>query len=60
TVPYLTAVAFDKKLKVLKVDSTLKSYEGAKHGFFNKDPYFTETLNDLDEFLVGLGWLSAQ
>ena len=35
-------------------------YEGAGHGFFNKDPYFTATLIETDKFLTSLGWLTGE
>jgi len=39
-------------------------YEGQGHGFFNYDrngsEYYKLTLEEMDKFLVGLGWLNAK
>ena len=34
-------------------------YPGAGHGFFNKEPYMSQTLAEADKFLTSLGWLTA-
>jgi acetyl esterase/lipase len=34
-------------------------YPGAGHGFFNKDPHKSQTIEESDKFLVSLGWLKA-
>lgn len=33
-------------------------YPGAGHGFFNKEPFRSQTLETADKFLVSLGWLA--
>lgn len=35
-------------------------YPKAGHGFFNKEPYFTETLIATDKFLASLGWIKGE
>lgn len=35
-------------------------YEGQGHSFFNRQPYQSRTLAEVDQFLVGLGWLDAK
>jgi dienelactone hydrolase len=44
-------------LKAKGVPVDLKTYEGAGHGFFNREPYFSQSTGQLDAFLVDLGWL---
>ncbi len=57
TVPYESAVLFHKQLKAKGISSTLKTYKSAGHGFFNREPYRTQTNAALEQFLKGLGWL---
>ena len=43
--------------------SELHLYEGAPHGFFNKnrsERWFAETMEHMDAFLVSLGWMDAR
>jgi len=37
----------------------LHLYDGAGHGFFNRDPWFKQTLYRADEFLASLGYLAG-
>jgi acetyl esterase/lipase len=57
TVPYGTAVLFEMHLKAKGVPVDLKTYQGAGHGFFNREPDFSQSTGQLDAFLVDLGWL---
>ena len=57
TVPYESALIFSQQLKENGVSVDLKTYQGAGHGFFNREPYFSQTIKELDQFLVSLGWL---
>ncbi len=34
-------------------------YPGGGHGFFNKEPHFSETLVETDKFLASLGWING-
>ncbi|MGC6455070.1 MAG: alpha/beta hydrolase [Coraliomargaritaceae bacterium] len=57
TVPYESTLLFSWQLKANGVSHTLKTYENAGHGFFNREPYYSQTTEQLDQFLVSLGWL---
>ena len=52
---------FCDKLTRLAEDCTLIGYEQAEHGFFNKgvenDRWYRPTVEQMDGFLVGLGYL---
>ena len=56
-VPYESAKLFASHLRKNGVFVDLKTYEGAGHGFFNREPYFSQTAKELEAFLLGLGWL---
>lgn len=63
-VPYATAEAFTEKMQSVGVTCVLHGYEGEGHGFFNAgrksesgQPALPKTLEQLDAFLVELGWL---
>jgi acetyl esterase/lipase len=68
TVPYVTAEAFAEKMKAAGVTCVLHGYEGEGHGFFNagrhskagKASACSQTMEQLDAFLVNLGWLKKQ
>ena len=57
TVPYESAELFASQLRKNGVFVDLKTYEGAGHGFFNREPYFSQSAKELEAFLLGLGWL---
>ncbi len=57
TVPYGTALLFSMQMKAKGAPVDLKTYKGAGHGFFNREPYLSQTMDQLDAFLVKLGWL---
>jgi acetyl esterase/lipase len=57
TVPYDSAILFASQLRKKGVSVDIKTYEGAGHGFFNREPYFSQTVKELDAFLLNLGWL---
>jgi acetyl esterase/lipase len=57
TVPYDSAILFASQLRKKGVYVDFKTYEGAGHGFFNREPYFSQTVKELDAFLLNLGWL---
>ncbi|MGC4006093.1 MAG: alpha/beta hydrolase [Pirellulales bacterium] len=59
TVPYRTVEAFAAEMKKHGARCDLIGYEGAGHGFFNRDKY-DDTLNAADAFLVSLDYLPAQ
>ena len=57
TVSYKSAVLFARQLRKQGVFVDLETYEGAGHGFFNREPYFSQTAEELEAFLLSLGWL---
>lgn len=67
TVSFASAEVFAKRMKEAGVKCVLNGYEGAGHGFFNYGrksegesvSAYEQTLGQLDDFLVKLGWLSA-
>ena len=56
-VPYDSAKLFASQLRKNGVFVDLMTYEGAGHGFFNREPYFSQTAEELEAFLLNLGWL---
>jgi len=56
-VPYDSAILFASHLRKKGVYVDFKTYEEAGHGFFNREPYFSQTAKELDAFLLKLGWL---
>ena len=63
-VPYITAVLFDKEMKLQGSRCELNGYEGAGHGFFNYgrnvNKFYPDTMDRLDAFLVSLKFLSPR
>lgn len=51
-VPFEQSVAFKERLEQAGIRAELYTAEGAAHGFFNRDPFFTPTLKRLEEFLL--------
>ena len=58
-VPADTAVAYCDRIASLGGDCEIVLYGGAPHGFFNREPYFDRTLEQMLGFLGRLGWLGA-
>ena len=56
-VPYDSAKLFASQLRKNGVFVDLLTYNGAGHGFFNREPYFSQTAEELEAFLLNLGWL---
>jgi len=52
-----TAEAFCALLKGNGDQCNLVQYEGAEHGFFNQEPHFSSTLNEMIEGLKSLDWI---
>ena len=50
---------FESGMKKAGVRCDTHVYPNAGHGFFNRDPHFTETLMETDRFLASLGWLQG-
>jgi len=51
---------FKTEMTNVKVRCQTHVYQGAGHGFFNNDPYRTQTLVQTDKFLASLGWLKGK
>ncbi len=50
---------FVSKMQAVKVRCELQLFEGQPHGFFNQEPFKSQTIAAADTFLTSLGWLSA-
>jgi acetyl esterase/lipase len=57
TVPYATAEAFTAEMKKAGNRCELVGFDSQPHGFFNREPFCTQTQKAADTFLVSLGWL---
>ncbi len=58
-VPVQTAERWKAKMEECEVRSELYLYPSRKHGFFNQEPDYTDTLQKADNFLVTLGYLPS-
>jgi acetyl esterase/lipase len=56
-IPVAVAERFRKNMQDAGLRSELRLFEGEAHGFFNKDPFKSQTITASDEFLTSLGWL---
>ena len=56
-VPVLREYEADMKAAGARCDAHV--YPGAGHGFFNKEPYRSQTLTETQKFLVSIGWLKT-
>jgi len=64
-IPVAVGERFQKAMQDAGVESELHLYEDAAHGFFNPskggtEDYYQDTVDKMDAFLVGLGWLEAE
>jgi acetyl esterase len=55
-----TVKDFQAGMKTAGVRCDAFFYEGQGHGFFNRDPWRTQTLVEADKFLTSLGWLQSE
>ena len=60
TVPFVTAEAFAARMKAAGARCELVGYEGQVHGFFNREPWQSKTLAEVDRFFASLNWMSAK
>ncbi|MFV0446653.1 MAG: alpha/beta hydrolase fold domain-containing protein [Planctomycetaceae bacterium] len=58
-IPVSVLERFSAGMKAAGVRCDAHVYEGQGHGFFNEDPYRTETLLKVDRFLESLGYLTG-
>ena len=56
-VPADSAIAYCDRIASLGGDCEIVLYGGAPHGFFNRDPHFERTLEQMLRFLARIGWL---
>lgn len=56
-IPVSTAQRFKKAVEAVGGRCDLNLYQGAGHGFFNKEPDLEKTIDQAEAFLVSLGWL---
>jgi arylsulfatase A-like enzyme/acetyl esterase/lipase len=59
-VPVSTMKKYKEKMEQLDCRCELYLYEGQPHGFFNKHENFLKTMEQLDPFLVSLGFLEKK
>lgn len=57
TTPVSSSKEYEKRMKEVGSRCDLFLYEGQEHSFFNKKPHFEETVEEMDTFLVSLGYL---
>lgn len=57
TVPFRSVEAFTAAMKEAGNDCELYAFEGAGHGFFNRDKALTDTIAKMDAFFVSQGYL---
>ena len=50
---------FEAGIKKAGVRCDAYIYPKAGHGFFNREPHYSVTLNEADKFLASLGWLQG-
>ena len=60
TVPIPTAEAFAARMRQAGNRCELVTSKGQPHGFFNREPWRSQTLRETETFLESLGWISAK
>ena len=58
-IPVKTAETYQRRMQEAGIRCDLKLHEGQGHGFFNRDPSFTKTLREAEQFLASLGYVEA-
>ena len=59
TVPFRSAEVFTERMKAAGNRCELLGFDSQPHGFFNREPYRSETIEAADRFLTSLGWLAT-
>ncbi len=59
-IPVSVLKKFEADMKQAGVRCDAHIYPMAGHGFFNKEPSYTQTLMETDQFLASLGWLHGE
>jgi acetyl esterase len=60
TVPFASSETFAAKMKAEGNRCELFGYDKQSHGFFNHEPFKTQTVMEADKFLTSLGWLQKK
>ena len=58
-IPMQTAEGFRQKILGVGGRCDLVFFAGGKHGFFNREPFYDQTMSLMDNFLHSLGYLPA-
>jgi acetyl esterase/lipase len=58
-IPAATVRAFEAAMRKAGVRCEAIIYPGQDHGFFSREPFYSETLKAIDQFLISLGWLKG-
>ena len=58
TVPFRSAQAFADRMQAAGNRCELVGFDRQAHGFFNREPYLSQTLAQANAFLTSLGWLA--
>lgn len=59
-IPVSTAELWKKKIEAVGGRADVHLYKNATHGFFNRDPYYAQTVITMDKFFASLGWLEGE
>lgn len=59
-IPVKTAEGFRDAQRAARVRSELLLYPSQGHGFFNREPYLSKTVAEMERFLESLGWLKRE
>ena len=59
-IPVSVLREFEAAMKAAGARCDAHVYAGGAHGFFNKEPHLSQTMEAMDKFLVSLGWLTAR
>ena len=57
--PVKTVKDYQSQMEKLGARCEVHVYPGAAHGFFNKAPYYQQTMIEADKFLASLGWIKG-
>lgn len=58
-IPVNVVERFQSNMEQAKVRCDVRLYDGQAHGFFNREPYQSQTLYEADKFLGSLGWIEG-
>jgi acetyl esterase/lipase len=59
-IPLASVEAYCERAVELGSPCEVVSYEGAGHGFFNRDPFYEPTVAEMVRFLTELGWVEGR